>query len=175
MPQPKTTRKEAAAQARAGEVRKAAAKHDSDNENNMETSTEESETKQGSDIECTGQSGGIAHVPSDSDDNASDWEYRDTDSEASESDGEEMEDLKGADLIKSLRKWYQLEMELEELAKPTPYKVLMLKRTRKDWTKAEAKRGLGYNGLSARWKRKIAQHLQEKEEKDKETRARYYY
>ncbi|KAH9068309.1 hypothetical protein EDB83DRAFT_2375613 [Lactarius deliciosus] len=72
--------------------------------------------------------------------------------------GGDLEVLEGEDLLDGLRNELELlQQELKDLEKPTPYEHVLRKTTAKEWKKAEAKRGLGYNGQSARRKREIAQ------------------
>jgi hypothetical protein len=104
------------------------------------------------DIECTGWSGGVNYVPSDSDPGGG--------AESGEDCNKDLEALEGQDLLDGLRnKWELLQQELEDLAKPTPYEHISKKTGAREWKKAEAKRALGYNGLSAWRKRGIAQKL----------------
>ena len=136
-------------------------------------------------IECTGWTGGVGYVPSDTDmeTDDSDMDWKDThldgecagsDSEDSEEGGEDLEDLEGQDLLDGLRnKWELLQQELEDLEKPTPYECILKKTTTKMWKQAEASQGLGYNGQSARRKREIAQEQREKEEQDRVIRNRW--
>ncbi|KAH9071007.1 hypothetical protein EDB83DRAFT_2577210 [Lactarius deliciosus] len=61
--------------------------------------------------------------------------------------GGDLKVLEGEDLLDGLRnKLELLQQELKDLEKPTPYKHVLRKMTAKEWKKAEAKRGLGYNG-----------------------------
>ncbi|KAI9456573.1 hypothetical protein BJY52DRAFT_1224236 [Lactarius psammicola] len=123
-----------------------------------------------SDIECTGWTGGVNYVPSDTDTDDEGWKETDLDGEgvgSDEDDNRDLEDLEGEELLDGLRNKWELQQELEDLAKPTPYKHVMKKTIAKEWKKAEAKRGLGYNGQSAWRKREVAQQLREKEEQDK--------
>jgi uncharacterized sporulation protein YeaH/YhbH (DUF444 family) len=136
----------------------------------------ESEDDHDSDIECTGWTGGVNHVPSDTDTDSGDEDWKDTDldggsADSDEDDNEDLEDLEGEDLLDGLqKKWELLQQELEDLEKPTPYECILKKTTAKEWKKAEARRGLGYNGKSARRKREVAQQLREKEEQDRVVR-----
>jgi hypothetical protein len=109
--------------------------------------------------------GGISHIPSDSD---SDSEF----SWATDSDTEdEFSELEGDRLVESLQK--QLEMEIEMLHQPTAYKMITKSCTAKEWTQAETKRGLGYNGLSVRTKCRNGQQAREREKGDSIARKRY--
>ncbi|KAH9014352.1 hypothetical protein EDB83DRAFT_2529309 [Lactarius deliciosus] len=126
------------------------------------------------DIECTGWTGGVNYVPSDTDSNSDDedWKETDLDDESDSADGGgELEGLEGEDLLDGLQnEWELQQQELESLEKPTPYEHILGKTMAKEWKKAEAKRGLGYNGQSARRKREITQQLQVKEVQDKVVR-----
>ncbi|KAH9039650.1 hypothetical protein EDB85DRAFT_2181181 [Lactarius pseudohatsudake] len=123
------------------------------------------------DIECTGWTGGVNYVPSDTDSDSDDEDWKETDLDDESDGGGELEDLEGEDLLDGLRnEWELLQQELESLEEPTPYKHLLGKTMAKEWKKAEAKRGLGYNGQSARRKREITQQLREKEVQDKVVR-----
>ena len=176
MPQTKKSQKAAAARARAARSRKKAV-HDTPSDPAIEQS--EPDNDHNSDIECTGWTGGVNNVLSDTEtdsDRDEDWKNTDLDNEGSESDEEDnadLEALEGENLLDGLRnKWELLQQELENLAKPTPYEHILKKTMPKDWENAEAQRGLGYNGLSNRRKREVAQQLREKEEQDKVTRER---
>jgi hypothetical protein len=173
MARPRKAQKAAAARARVGKVREKTVPNDEKPSLNAENDLD-------SDIECTGWTGDISHVLSDSEDDE-DWEDADSedseDSEESESDEDsdedfDLEELEGQDLVEGLRKCWELELELQKLTQPTSYEVLLQKKTSKEWKTAEAKRGLGYNGLSDRRKREINQKLREKEELNKVTRER---
>ncbi|KAK7042832.1 hypothetical protein R3P38DRAFT_3449566, partial [Favolaschia claudopus] len=88
-----------------------------------------------SDSEC-GYEGGVDHEPSDD-------EYLcelDRDSDFTDSDLSEFDE----EMIECLKK------ELEALAKPTPFEKVRETKSNKEWAKAEANRGLGYNGHSER-------------------------
>jgi hypothetical protein len=97
-----------------------------------------------SDIECPGWTGGVNHVPSDTetDSDDEDWKNTDLDSEGSESDKDsnvDLEELEGEDLLDGLwNKWELLQQELEDLMKPTPYEHILKKTMTKKWKKAEA-------------------------------------
>jgi hypothetical protein len=134
------------------------------------------------DDECTSWTGGISHILSDSEDSDEDVDWEDTDEnltsemdEDSDSDEDlDLEELEGQDLVEALKKYWELEMELQKISQPTPYELLLQKRNLKpqEWKKVEARRGLGYDGLSDRRKREIKQQLRKKGEKDKLTRER---
>jgi hypothetical protein len=78
--------------------------------------------------------------------------------------------LEGADLVESLRKELENELNLLKQAAQTPYKKISnANLTARDWKKAEQNRGLGYNGLASRTQRKHRQDAREKAERDKIT------
>jgi len=158
MARPRKAQKTAAARARAGKVQKKLVSDSND-----------------SDLECTGWSGGVNHVLSDSE-HDEDWEdvhsvSEDSTADDSDSDGD-LEELEGQDLLEGLEKHWEVEQEMQDLMKPMLYDILMGKKMVKEWKRVEAKRGLGYNGLSDRRKREINQKQREKEERDKDTRKR---
>jgi len=80
----------------------------------------------------------------------------DSDTEwASESSEDEVDELEGADLVESLRKEVENEMDLLKQAAETPYeKISNRNLTAKDWKIAEQYRGLGYSGHASRTQRK---------------------
>ncbi|KAH8976853.1 hypothetical protein EDB86DRAFT_3094060 [Lactarius hatsudake] len=84
-----------------------------------------------------------------------DWKEMDLDDKSDgpgndDGGGGDLEVLEGEDLLDGLRnKLELLQQELKDLEKPTPYEHVLRKTTAKEWKKAEAKRGLGYNGQSA--------------------------
>jgi hypothetical protein len=107
----------------------------------------------------------VSHIPSNSD---SDSEF----SWATDSDTEdEFSELEGDGLVESLQK--QLEMEIEMLHQPTAYKMITKSHTMKEWTQAETKWGLRYNGLSAQTKCCNEQQDYEREKGDSIARKRY--
>jgi hypothetical protein len=172
MPSTKKAQKAAAARARAAKSQKKMVEV-------ADPVVEQSEPDDNhdSDIECTGWTGTVNYVPSDTDDDKDDKDRKDTDLdgggvelESDEDDDNDLEDLEGEDLLDGLRnQWELLQQELEDLEKPTPYEHILKTTTTREWERAEAKRGLGYNGQSARRKREITQQLREKEEQDKVT------
>jgi hypothetical protein len=172
----RNARKAAAARARTGKAQK---KNKFNDEAAGESSSSDTGIMGDSDVECTGWTGGVNHVLSDSEDDET-WEETHSvtdslDSAESEIDSDEdldLEELEGQDLVEGLKKCWELELELQMLTQLTPYELLLEKRTSQEWKNAEAKRGLGYNGLSDRRKREINQKLREKEEQDKVTRER---
>jgi len=106
-----------------------------------------------------GWDGGVNFQASDSDDCG-----------YSESGEVELQELEGAELLRSLE--LRLTREHELRAAPVQYSELLRKVSLKEWEKAEKKRGLGYNGLSARTKRRHNQKAREKETKDAVMRQR---
>jgi hypothetical protein len=129
-----------------------------------------------SDIECTSWTGGVNHVFSDSEDEDPSWTDTDTGTESENSDFDDLEELEGEELIKSLQMKCQheldLELDLKQLATPTPYESLLQTKTPKDWKIVESRRALGYNGRSNRRKREVAQEIREKDARDKVIRNR---
>jgi len=118
-----------------------------------------------SDVEVTSWTGGVKnHVIGLVD---SDSEFEDTDWE-SESSEDEIDGLQGDELVESLRKEVESEMELLRQAAETPYeKISNGNLTAKDWKRAEQNRGLGYDGHASRTQRKHSQNAREKAESDK--------
>ncbi|KAH9018306.1 hypothetical protein EDB84DRAFT_1626781 [Lactarius hengduanensis] len=176
MPPNKRAQKAAAARARAAKYQKKEVEVEVSSDAAIERP--EPDGNHEPDIECTGWTGGVNYVPSDTDSDDEEWKETDLDLD-DESDGPgndgggDLEDLEGEDLLDGLRNELELlQQELKDLEKPTPYEHVLRKTTAKEWKKAEAKRGLGYNGQSARRKREIAQQLCEKEEQDKVVRQR---
>jgi hypothetical protein len=161
----KKTQQAAAARARAVKSQK----------NNVEvlktpgSANKPSESDVDSDCECTGWTGGVNFVPSDSDsDSDKEWKDTDLDEDSDEDGNESLElDLEG---VGGLPNKWELQQELEDLAKPTPYEHILRKTTGKEWKKVEGHRGLGYNGQSTRRKREIAQELRKKEEQNRQMR-----
>ncbi|KAH9024499.1 hypothetical protein EDB85DRAFT_2181548 [Lactarius pseudohatsudake] len=91
------------------------------------------------DIECTGWTGGVNYVPSDTDSDSDDEDWKETDLDDESDGGGELEDLEGEDLLDGLRnEWELLQQELESLEEPTPYEHLLGKTMAKEWKKAEA-------------------------------------
>ena len=79
---------------------------------------------------------------------------------------EELSELSGGDLCKSLRT--RIEGEMKKLANAeqsnqSAYTAIMQELSDKDLRKLEAQRGLGYNGKAERTKRKHRQNVWEKE------------
>jgi hypothetical protein len=80
-----------------------------------------------------------------------------------ESGGSDIEILEGDDVVEGLRKAYQIRCDLEKLAQSNSFESIMTIKGTKEWKKAEAKRSLGYNGLSDRTHRHKRQKQQENE------------
>ena len=57
----------------------------------------------------------------------------------------DLKELEGQELVEALKEYWELEMELQKIMQPTPYKLLLQKRNLKpqEWKKVEAIRGLG--------------------------------
>ena len=71
-------------------------------------------------------------------------------------DEEDMSELKGEELLQSLKAWIEAETEghgEEDNEESSAYDVLMRGIGASEWKKAESNRFLGYNGLSSRSKR----------------------
>jgi hypothetical protein len=75
----------------------------------------------------------------------------------------EVSDLEKEELLKS--PGLHLEKELQLLTMPTPYEKVRTSTTQQ-WENAEKTRGLGYNGLSARTRRRQDQKARSKEKHD---------
>jgi hypothetical protein len=103
----------------------------------------DTELTEENDVECTGWTGGINHVWSDSeDDEDSDWEDTDDEGFTADSDtdsDEDLEELEGQDLVEGLKKHWELELELQMLLQLTPYELLLEKKKPQQWKNAEAK------------------------------------
>ena len=129
------------------------------------------------DIECTSWTGGVIYILSDLEDDLDEhWTNSKSNSDSwseNHSDFDDLVELEGEELIKSLqiKCWYEL--NLKQLAMPMPYESLLHTKTQSDWKTAEARRALGYNGLSRCRKWEVAQQIQEKDAKDKVTRNRW--
>jgi hypothetical protein len=78
------------------------------------------QVEQSEEFECTGWTGGVNYVPSDTDTNTDDdWKDTDLDGHSEDSGNESLEsdsDLEGEDLLD----------DLENLAKPTPYEHISI-------------------------------------------------
>jgi len=157
MPYKKRSLKLQAAKAREGRALK-----------RLEIDSELDTEGESSEVEVTSWTGGVNnHLigldGSDSDVDDTEWE--------SESSEDEVDELEGDDLVESLRKEIENELNLLKQTAQTPYeKINNANLTSKDWKKAEQNRGLGYNGLASRTQRKHRQEEREKAERDKITR-----
>ncbi|KAJ7256578.1 hypothetical protein C8J57DRAFT_1235438 [Mycena rebaudengoi] len=90
--------------------------------------------------ECCSWDGGVNH----SLDSDEDWvSAESSDSAESDSDSDLLE-LEGEPLVESLR--VQMDHEIAELARATPYEEITKGVSHKQWRKAETNRSLGYNG-----------------------------
>ncbi|KAG6822089.1 hypothetical protein H0H92_015339, partial [Tricholoma furcatifolium] len=170
MARPKNSKKAAAARARAGRSRKKAKTidvivlSDSSDQESEDDEMVDREILTGDD--CTSWTGGVNHEESDLEsDVEEDREWQDTESD------DEVIELEGPELVDGLRQKWELRQKNQVTeyteTKLTAYTYLMAKKTNKEWTKAEAQRGLGYTGLSDRRKREINKELHDKEAKDK--------
>lgn len=131
-------------------------------DSNLDTDGESSE------VEVTSWTGGVNNHLIGFDE--SDSDFGDTEWESEESE-DEVDELEGADLVESLRKELENELNLLKQAAQTPYeKISNANLTARDWKKAEQNQGLGYNGLASRTQRKHRQDAREKAERDKITR-----
>jgi hypothetical protein len=123
------------------------------------------DTESSGDIKCTGWNGGISHwLSSDeepiiiSDDN---------------SEEEEVEELSESELGERGQGHLQSPGVTSPLnTEPNAHSAISCKHTQKDWKKAESSRSLGYNGQSARTKRRMEQLAREKEKKNAKLRNR---
>ena len=91
----------------------------------------------GSDLECTRWTGGVNHICSDSEGCAS------VEGSEVESD-EDVEELDGTDFLGVLKQ--NLELLPVESQPKAAWETILSKKSDTDWKKAEAQRGLGYNG-----------------------------
>lgn len=181
MPRPRGFSRKAAARARAGKIKKKAPTYKETtnslpaNRGQARHFTDDLQTD--ADDECTRWMGGVSHTLLDSEED-SDWLDAGSDSGLSDTtrdtddDDSDLEELEGDDLVEGLRKQYQLQKELQDLRRPSPYESILHPKTCTEWKRAERKRELGYNGFSARRKREVAQASREKEERDKMMRER---
>lgn len=85
-------------------------------------------------------------------------------------DEDEIIELQGEELVKSLRGQMEAEIALERQHSKEGLGVLMQKIDGQEWEKAESKRSLGYNGLSKRTERRHRQAAREKEVQDEKMR-----
>ncbi|KAI9452726.1 hypothetical protein BJY52DRAFT_1402484 [Lactarius psammicola] len=146
MPSTKKAQKAAAARAQAARYQRKTVNLEvveipSDSELDLAINQRNPDGTHDSDIECTGWTGGVNYVSSDTDTDDEGWKETDLDGEgvgSDEDDNRDLEDLEGEDLLDGLRNKWELQQELEDLAKPTPYKHVMKKTIAKEWKKAEA-------------------------------------
>ena len=102
----------------------------------------------------------------------SDSDFHDTEWEMEYSD-DKMDDLEQEELIESLQKELEHEINLLKELALTPYeKISQVNLMKKEWEKAEKKHGFGYNGHAERTQRNHRQQAREKAEKDAVTRKR---
>ena len=114
--------------------------------------------------------GGVKNPLSISDDSASD--FHDTEWEMEYSD-DKMDDLEQEELIESLQKELEHEINLLKELALTPYeKISQVNLMKKEWEKAEKKHGFGYNGHAERTQRNHRRQAREKAEKDAVMRKR---
>ncbi|KIJ46075.1 hypothetical protein M422DRAFT_250504 [Sphaerobolus stellatus SS14] len=114
------------------------------------------------DGECTSWASGMVYIPSDLEDDGGYITISDDEDALGEYDAD-IEILEGEEVIAGLRKACQLQTDLEQLTKETPFEQIMAVQGAKAWEKAEAKHSLGYNGLSKRTQRHNAQKEHEKD------------
>ena len=134
----------------------------------LEINSDPETDQEGSDAEVTAWTGGVNNHLISSDDSDSDFDDTEWESESSE---DEVDELEGAELVESLCKEIENEINMLKQAAKTPYeKIVNAKLTAKDWKKAEQHRGLGYNGHALRTQRKHRQDERKKAERDKITR-----
>ena len=123
-----------------------------------------------SDIEVTAWTGGVNnHLLSESDDSDSDFNDAEWESDSS---GDDVDELEGEELVASLQKEIEHEIQLLQELMFTPYERISTTKTAKEWQKVERNRGLGYNGQSKRTQRFRREKAREKAEEDKITRKR---
>jgi predicted Mrr-cat superfamily restriction endonuclease len=103
------------------------------------------------------------------DDSGSDSEWE------SNSSDDEVDELEGDELVESLQREIEHEIQLLQELEPTPssqYERLKTVVSAKEWEKAEQNRGLGYTGRGKRTQRKQRQEVRENAEKAKIVRKR---
>jgi len=111
-----------------------------------------------SDSEICSWDGGVNHYPSD---------VGETTHWNSDSEEEEFSDLEGDELLQSLQKAQEKELErLENVSKPTAFDKMSQNLTSEEWKKAESNRHLGYSKGSMRTRRRHDLEARQKEEKD---------
>lgn len=109
------------------------------------------------------------HLLSESDD--SDSDFNDTEWE-SDLSGDDIDELEGEELVESLLKEIEHEIQLLQELMFTPYERISTTKTAKEWQKAEQNHGLRYNGQSKWTQRFRWEKAREKAEEDKITRKR---
>lgn len=163
------SKKQSAANARNAKAQKRLKTADKDDE------TTSTHTDSDEDVEVTFWTGGVKNHLIVSDDSDSDhfdnmeWEM--------ENSEDEIDELEGEELIESLRKEIEHEINMLNLkldpSHPTPYeKISEVNLTTNEWKKAEKKCGFGYNGRAEKTQRTHRQQAREKAEKDAITRKR---
>ena len=117
-----------------------------------------------SDSEICFWDGGVNHYPSDVEETTH-WN--------SDSEEEGFSDLQGDELLQSLQKTQQKELErIENVSKPTAFDKMSQDLTSEEWKKAESNRHLGYSKGSTRTQCCHDLEARQKEEKDYEIRKR---
>jgi hypothetical protein len=96
-----------------------------------------------------------------------------SDSDTSNSSDDEVDELEleGDELVESLQREIEHEIQLLQELEPTP-SILKTVVSAKEWEKAEQNQGFGYNGRGERTQRKQRQEARENAKKDKITRQR---
>jgi len=134
-----------------------------------------SKTELGSDsdsesgVTVTAWMGGVNNhlIVTDDSDSDAEWE--------SNSSDDEVDELEGDELVESLQREIEHEIQLLQELEPTPssqYERLKTVVSAKEWEKAEQNWGLGYNGCGKRTQMRQCQEARENAEKDKITRKR---
>jgi hypothetical protein len=110
------------------------------------------------DWEC-GYTGGVG-VEEESD---SDSDYE-PDSESEWSDDESLLEYEGDELEENLRQQRELMEDIQVLSgsHPSGYEEITVPKLRKEWTKVEGNRGLGYSGHSKRTQRRRAKEARDR-------------
>jgi len=93
----------------------------------------------------------------------------------SNSSDDEVDELEGDELVESLQREIEHEIQLLQEVEPTPssqYERLKTVVSAKEWEKAEQNQGFGYNGRGERTQRKQCQEARENAKKDKIMRQR---
>jgi hypothetical protein len=95
----------------------------------------------------------------------------DTGSDSSDSESEDdVEELEGEELLCSLQKSAEKELEQMAFSDSTKYQELQRTIGSNEWKKAESSRSLGYNGNSSRSQRRHAKAARDKEMVDAQLR-----